>query len=663
MNAEAQPVNVSMAAKQYVAAGLVLVAFDRGTKGKGPQHKGWNKRENCITTAEQASNLYGNIGVALLYSRLVSIDIDNMPLAVSWFGGVGIDLQGYWDDSNAVRMTSGRPDRGKIFYRMPDHIAVLVTRMFKGDGVELRCGTAGNLTVQDVLPPSIHPVTGEAYRWLGQWRDIPEMPADLLSFWLALSAPRTVGLNGAATPAGVGREDIEEALARIKAEALDYDKWLHVGMALHHETSGDEVGLEMWDTWSQTGGEKYKKGFAELETKWRGFRLDHENPITLRSLAYLAGPVDMTPEYEPVAADALAVETAKALLPRFKIETSTEFVEYEYEDDYIERVLPDDGYTVLMGQSGDGKTFTALDMILAMARSNCRWRDRDTKPARVLYIAAEGSVGVRKRLKAYAQHHGVALADLNVEWLGDCPDLTQDADVNALIPAIKARGSFTHIVIDTWSQVTAGADENSSRDMGAALKRVKKLRRATGSNMMFVAHVGKDPTKGLRGWSGFKAAMDCQIEVSRDGDKRMMTVRKLRDEEDGETFAFHLLRVQIGVTKRGKPVTSCVVIHDANLAAPTKAPIRVGKVETQVLDVIEDAFAKNAGEAPTREFAVQLAFEKYPPKKNEKTQTIKNLRRAIKNLLKKRLLEEKDGKLWPFSPDMTDVGHGVNKVQ
>lgn len=51
--------------------------------------------------------------------------------------------------------------------------------------LEFRCGTREGLTVQDTLPPSIHPDTGRPYRWggKGDWRAIPEIPAALLAVW------------------------------------------------------------------------------------------------------------------------------------------------------------------------------------------------------------------------------------------------------------------------------------------------------------------------------------------------------------------------------------------------------------------------------------------------------------------------------------------------
>ena len=109
------------AAKAYIDAGLILVAFDRGSKG--PHHTGWNLRENCIDNETQASNLFGNIGLAHAYSRTCCIDIDDMPRAVEWCGGAGIDLKALCRDPSAVLMTSGSKYHLKLFYLLPPGVA------------------------------------------------------------------------------------------------------------------------------------------------------------------------------------------------------------------------------------------------------------------------------------------------------------------------------------------------------------------------------------------------------------------------------------------------------------------------------------------------------------------------------------------------------------
>jgi hypothetical protein len=433
------------------------------------------------------------------------------------------------------------------------------------------------------------------------------------------------------------------------------DGWLNVGMALHQISGGTPEGFAMWDRWSMRDAARYSDG--SWASKWDGFRLNLTHSCNMQTLIRMAGGEDYSTEYkvlpppDPEATgNPLPVEK-----PKFKIETPAEFADCEYKDDFIDGVLPDAPYGVIMGQSGSGKTFAAMDLVFAMARGEL-WRGRDTKPARVLYIAAEGAVGVRKRLKAYAQHHGIALSSIDVEFLGAAPDLTKDDDVRGLIDTIKARAAashrrvaYTHIVIDTWSQVTPGADENSSHDMGAALKNVQTIHHATGARILFIAHMGKDMTKGMRGWSGFKAAMDYEIEVSREGEQRMLTVSKSRDSMDGARFAFHLQPVTLGVTKRGKAVVSCVVVHD--MAPPKKRPAT--PVQTAVLAAIELHFEASDGAWMPFESVLQTYKKRRGEKKGslqpKKDQSRSAVQRALLQLTKQKWIEEKDRNYRPFT--------------
>ena len=74
-----------------------------------------------------------------------------------------------------------------------------------GGTLELRCANSPAQSQQDVLPQSIHPDTGKPYQWggAGDWRNLPELPDDLLTVWLqahgekkAPAAPRPTGSAG-----------------------------------------------------------------------------------------------------------------------------------------------------------------------------------------------------------------------------------------------------------------------------------------------------------------------------------------------------------------------------------------------------------------------------------------------------------------------------------
>lgn len=124
--------------------------------------------------------------------------------------------------------------------------------------LEFRCATANNLTVQDVLPPSIHPETGNPYQWAGKgnWRAIPTIPAALLNVWRSLFKPAPTQSRGSRPDVGDSSEvtlppetvqHLRSALLSMRAD--DYKLWIDCGMAL--KTLGD-VGRGLWLEWSLT---------------------------------------------------------------------------------------------------------------------------------------------------------------------------------------------------------------------------------------------------------------------------------------------------------------------------------------------------------------------------------------------------------------------------
>ena len=118
------------------------------------------------------------------------------------------------------------------------------------------------------------------------------------------------------------------------------------------------------------------------------------------------------------------------------------------------------------------------------------------------------------------------------------------------------------IVVDTLSRALAGGNENAPDDMGALVRGADRLRIMTAAHVLFIHHAGKDDTKGARGHSLLKAAVDTEVRVCRsEADKNiiLLEVTKQRDLEVGDKFAFKLRAVELGTNARGKATTSCVV--------------------------------------------------------------------------------------------------------
>jgi hypothetical protein len=393
-------------------------------------------------------------------------------------------------------------------------------------------------------------------------------------------------------PAGLTRAQIDRCLDALPTD-LHYDDWLMVGMAIHCETGGE--GFEIWEEWSQRSGKYSSREYNE--DRWRSFTRGSGPVVTGRSLVHLsnehgAGVQLNTPasaqEFEDL------VEAPASDL-RFRFEPVHEFSSTKALPWVIKGVLPKAGLCVVYGASGSGKSFAVLDMGMAIARG-VPWRGKRVRQGRVAYIAAEGADGFRKRLAAYAQHHGVDLSTVPMTVLNAAPNLMELQDAVDVARGVMAAGGADVIAVDTFAQVTPGANENAAEDMGRALAYCRRIHEVTGAVVLLIHHAGKDATKGARGWSGLRAAADAEIEVVREGDARALRLTKSKDGEDGLEWGFMLEVVQVDIDEDMEPVTSCVVVESQVPLVGAGPARRLGPVEKVVNGVLQEmAIAQTEG--------------------------------------------------------------------
>lgn len=273
----------------YIRHGWKLVPIPFGTKG--PSTAGWNRVENCIHQPGLVPHGHG-IGLAHAYSGTMALDIDAWDDAAAALILHGVDLNALYAAPDAVIIDSGRAGHGKLLYAMPFGLA-LSSKKISTDGTtiyELRCGTANGLTVQDVLPPSIHPETQQPYRWAGNgnWTRLPTIPQPLLDYWMALlEHDKRKVLDASGT--SVSWQEVSSALEFISPE-VSREEWIHVGMALKHaanQTGEHDVGLSIWNEWSKGSAQKYP-GERAIITQWNSFRSDKNSLVTLGTLFHMA---------------------------------------------------------------------------------------------------------------------------------------------------------------------------------------------------------------------------------------------------------------------------------------------------------------------------------------------------------------------------------------
>ncbi len=233
-------------------------------------------------------------------------------------------------------------------------------------------------------------------------------------------------------------------------------------------------------------------------------------------------------------------------------------------DELVEGVLTAGDGSVLYGDSNSGKTFFVIDMAAAVARG-AQWMGRHTEPGLVVYLAAESPASVRSRLQAYQKHHGVRVPNFAI--VQSPIDLFDgDADTEAVITVVRQlerqRGQKVRLIVgDTLARLSAGANENAGQDMGLVVRRFDRIRTACNAHFLLIHHSGKAAANGARGWSGIRAAVDTEIEVTDSPAGRCAEITKQRDlSTKGERIGFRLDTVTLGTTKWGAAATSCVVL-------------------------------------------------------------------------------------------------------
>lgn len=152
--------------------------------------------------------------------------------------------------------------------------------------------------LQAVLPPSVHPDTGENYVWGREidWDLLdlgigPVIPSDLVATWgareddLSLDEDDDLMAMAKSSPMGLSESEIDRILSDIPNDDLHHDEYVQVGMALSHEYEGSQLGFEKWCAWAKQSN---KFDVRTCKTKWKSFR-GRANPVRMATLIKAAG--------------------------------------------------------------------------------------------------------------------------------------------------------------------------------------------------------------------------------------------------------------------------------------------------------------------------------------------------------------------------------------
>jgi len=229
----------------------------------------------------------------------------------------------------------------------------------------------------------------------------------------------------------------------------------------------------------------------------------------------------------------------------------------------VEGVFPRVGLACLYGGPGAVKTFILLDLFNRMA-SGGLWGGRDVKQSPVIYIAAEGANGIKKRIAAIKQRRAKERlsADVPFYLITVAPNLgTGEGDLKELVANITAVGIQPGaIAIDTTAQSIGGADENTT-GMGQLVANATALVNHFSCLVVLVHHVPLSDEERLRGGTALIGALDVSILSKREKGSLIATlsIKKMKDDDEEQSFTAHLIRVVLGQTKSGREISTLIV--------------------------------------------------------------------------------------------------------
>lgn len=239
-----------------------------------------------------------------------------------------------------------------------------------------------------------------------------------------------------------------------------------------------------------------------------------------------------------------------------------------------------------LGPPGAGKTSLLLKVAADIALGRLCFGYSTTK-SRTIFVALEGVGGLKRRLMAWSKFNGMPYPD-GVKFMTKDFSLISETDVNLLVHQIKQCGSTDVVIIDTMSRAAPGADENAHKDMSKIIAGASLLQKDLRALVILSHHPGKDESRGARGHSSLRGAVDVEIRIGRNGDTRYWTVDKSRDWESGAVHHFRLQKIDLGESSTGQPLSSCIVVPTDPIALPEEPKKPKGKNQCLVYEAVRE---------------------------------------------------------------------------
>lgn len=262
--------------------GYRVVAIRKGSKG--PTEDGWqglHPTEKQIKLWAAGAYANGNVGIITEHTPAVDIDVYDADLADALEGWMTREF-----GDTCVRV--GRAPKRLLMFRTERPFKKLYATYNDGN-IDHKVEILGH--GQQFVAYGVHPETRREYEWTSLDEPIfcpasslplltmedAEMILDRFEAMAAAKGWRKVKRSGAREVEdgdaferykpvlAISEETILDTLDYLPNDDCDYDEYLTVGMALHHQYKGEGKGLELWHEWASKSS-KYDS--ADVNRRW-----------------------------------------------------------------------------------------------------------------------------------------------------------------------------------------------------------------------------------------------------------------------------------------------------------------------------------------------------------------------------------------------------------
>ena len=510
----------------------------------------WRKHIPTVEDAVEWDASGANIGILATHTPAFDIDVDDAELSEK-IGQEILRLCG----SAPVR--SSRPPRSLLFYRIDKPLAKQKLKFsykkeeyaveFLGDGEQVVvAGTHPQgypYSVSHIIPhdelvcltPELVTEAFEAIKHL-----IEDMGGEITSAVTKKAKMSTINHLSLDSLVAPHKVDLSDQKIKEIVESLDpdmnYDNWLKVGMGLHAQYDGSEVGFFVWDLWSRRGT-KYKPG--ETEAKWASFN-NRKGGVGFASVIQLSNAGDkLNVANESTAAIKIPPTTSLPLKPKSALDLINKpFKKLQWT---IPDILPEGCY-LLVAKPKIGKSWLALQLCCAVV-SGATVFDKQIEKGKALYLALEDNerrLQSRLHILGRSFNYDLSLLSYEVEWKRD-----NEGGAKAIRVWLKQNSEAKLIVVDT---LQAFRKQRNIQKNGVyeedytALQNLKRLSDEFQVTILVVHHSRKengktdDPHENISGSNGLLGAADGGLVLEKKGAAITMHL-KGRDIVDETSFA------------------------------------------------------------------------------------------------------------------------------